>query len=69
MIANKEVKSILNKHKKRDSWFIDDNSILTKAADLIVFIVMFMAANTEKIFVDVSFIKTNSKRIKRLFNS
>ena len=27
MIANKEVKSILNKHKKRDSWFLDDYSI------------------------------------------
>jgi len=27
MIAYKEVKSILNKHKKRDSWFLDDYSI------------------------------------------
>ena len=27
MIAFKEVKSILNKHKKRDSWFLDDYSI------------------------------------------
>ena len=27
MIAYKEVKSILNKHKKRDSWFPDDYSI------------------------------------------
>jgi len=27
MIAYKEVKSILNKHKKRDSWFLDDYSV------------------------------------------
>ena len=27
MIAYKEVKSILNKHKKRDTWFLDDYSI------------------------------------------
>lgn len=27
MISLKEVKSILNKHKKRDSWFLDDYSI------------------------------------------
>lgn len=27
MTAYKEVKSILNKHKKRDSWFLDDYSI------------------------------------------
>ena len=27
MIAIKDVKSILNKHKKRDSWFLDDYSI------------------------------------------
>ena len=27
MITYKEVKSILNKHKKRDSWFLDDYSI------------------------------------------
>ena len=27
MIAYKEVNSILNKHKKRDSWFLDDYSI------------------------------------------
>ena len=27
MIAYKEVKSILNKHKKRDNWFLDDYSI------------------------------------------
>jgi DNA repair photolyase len=27
MILYKEVKSILNKHKKRDSWFLDDYSI------------------------------------------
>jgi DNA repair photolyase len=27
MIAYKEVKSILNKHKKRDSWFLDEYSI------------------------------------------
>lgn len=27
MIAYKDVKSILNKHKKRDSWFLDDYSI------------------------------------------
>lgn len=27
MISYKEVKSILNKHKKRDSWFLDDYSI------------------------------------------
>ncbi len=27
MIAYKEVRSILNKHKKRDSWFLDDYSI------------------------------------------
>lgn len=27
MIAHKEVRSILNKHKKRDSWFLDDYSI------------------------------------------
>jgi DNA repair photolyase len=27
MIAFKEVKSILNKHKKRDNWFLDDFSI------------------------------------------
>lgn len=27
MIASKEVKSVLNKHKKRDSWFLDDYSI------------------------------------------
>ena len=27
MIAHKEIKSILNKHKKRDSWFLDDYSI------------------------------------------
>lgn len=27
MIAYKEVKSILNKHKKRDSWFLDDFSV------------------------------------------
>ena len=27
MIAYKEVKSILNKHKKRDSWFLDDYPI------------------------------------------
>jgi len=27
MIAFKEVKSVLNKHKKRDSWFLDDYSI------------------------------------------
>ena len=27
MIAFKDVKSILNKHKKRDSWFLDDYSI------------------------------------------
>ena len=27
MIAYKEVKSILNKHKKRDGWFLDDYSI------------------------------------------
>jgi DNA repair photolyase len=27
MIAHKEVKSILNKHKKRDSWFLDDYSV------------------------------------------
>ncbi len=27
MIVYKEVKSILNKHKKRDSWFLDDYSI------------------------------------------
>ena len=27
MIEYKEVKSILNKHKKRDSWFLDDYSI------------------------------------------
>lgn len=27
MIAFREVKSILNKHKKRDSWFLDDYSI------------------------------------------
>jgi len=27
MIAYKEVKSVLNKHKKRDSWFLDDYSI------------------------------------------
>lgn len=27
MIAFKEVRSILNKHKKRDSWFLDDYSI------------------------------------------
>jgi DNA repair photolyase len=27
MIGYKEVKSILNKHKKRDSWFLDDYSI------------------------------------------
>ena len=27
MIAYKEVRSILNKHKKRDSWFLDDYSV------------------------------------------
>ena len=27
MIAYKEVKSVLNKHKKRDSWFLDDYSV------------------------------------------
>jgi DNA repair photolyase len=27
MIVYKEVKSILNKHKKRDSWFLDDYSV------------------------------------------
>ena len=27
MIAYKDVKSILNKHKKRDNWFLDDYSI------------------------------------------
>ena len=27
MIAYKEVKSILNKHKKRDDWFLDEYSI------------------------------------------
>ena len=27
MIAYKEVKSILNKHKKRDSWFLDEYSV------------------------------------------
>ena len=27
MIAYKEVKSILNKHKKRDTWFLDDYSV------------------------------------------
>ena len=27
MIAYKEVKSVLNKHKKRDNWFLDDYSI------------------------------------------
>ena len=27
MITTKPVKSILNKHKKRDSWFLDDYSI------------------------------------------
>src|SRR5687767_1898606 len=27
MIAYKEVRSILNKHKKRDSWFLDDYSM------------------------------------------
>ena len=27
MIAFKEVRSLLNKHKKRDSWFLDDYSI------------------------------------------
>src|SRR5687768_11257697 len=27
MIAYKDVRSILNKHKKRDSWFLDDYSI------------------------------------------
>jgi len=27
MIFQKEVKSVLNKHKKRDSWFLDDYSV------------------------------------------
>jgi DNA repair photolyase len=27
MIVSKEVKSVLNKHKKRDNWFLDDYSI------------------------------------------
>ena len=27
MIAYKEARSILNKHKKRDSWFLNDYSI------------------------------------------
>lgn len=27
MILQKEVKSVLNKHKKRDSWFLDDYSV------------------------------------------
>src|SRR5689334_13874242 len=27
MLQQKEVKSVLNKHKKRDSWFLDDYSV------------------------------------------
>ena len=27
MVRAKQVKSVLNKHKKRDSWFLDDYSV------------------------------------------
>ena len=27
MLQQKQVKSVLNKHKKRDSWFLDDYSV------------------------------------------
>ena len=27
MLRDKQVKSVLNKHRKRDSWFLDDYSV------------------------------------------
>jgi len=67
MITYKGVKSILKKHKKRDSWFLDDLYINPHEGS--VQIVIFMLANPKKIFADVRVIKTNSDRIKRPFNS
>ena len=70
MIAYKEVKSILNKHKKRGSWFLDDYSINPyEGWGFKCTYCYVQVTNAEKIFVDGRFIKTTSRRIKSPFNS
>jgi hypothetical protein len=50
MISYKEARSVLNKHKKRDNWFLDDYSV--NPYEVVVSIalkVMYTEANTKRI--------------------
>ena len=49
MINEIQVKSILNKHKKRDDWFLDDYSVNPiPVTHSIVFIITLEEANMER---------------------